>query len=193
MNQLNLYAIFHGNLQFSSIERSDFNRAIDECYWPLINIVEKIKGLKIGIEFSGETLLEINKLDTRLIHKIKELAKKEKMEFIGSGFTQAIFPLIPYEVNVKNVEFGRDVYQKILGISPKIYFVNEQTVSDGIIDVYKNSGINSIISDFDSSPEDIRFDFNNLYSPAHVISQSKCKLKVLWSSSIAFQKFQRLI
>lgn len=193
MGQVNLYTVFHGNLQFSSIKRSDFKSVIDECYWPLLNIVEQTKGLKIGIEFSGETLLEINKLDTRLIYKIKELAKKEKLEFIGSGFTQAIFPLIPYGVNVKNVEFGRDVYQKILGISPEIYFVNEQAISDGIIDVYKNSGINSIISDFDSSPEEIRSDINNLYSLAHVRSQSKCKLKVLWSSSIAFQKFQRLI
>ena len=91
-----LYSIFHGNLQFSSIPKRKYKTVIDNCYWPLIKLVEKNEKLKLGIEFNGLTLLEIEKLDKKFLEKIKKLIQEERLEFIGSSYTQAIFPLIPY-------------------------------------------------------------------------------------------------
>ena len=39
---LDLYSIFHLNLSYSSIEKSDRRKVIDKCYWPLIEIAKKI-------------------------------------------------------------------------------------------------------------------------------------------------------
>mgnify|MGYP000700447139 CR=1 FL=1 len=36
-----LYAVFHLNLAFSSIPEEDHKRVIDSCYWPLLNLVER--------------------------------------------------------------------------------------------------------------------------------------------------------
>ena len=48
---LDLYSIFHLNLSYSSIEKSDRRKVIDKCYWPLIEIAKKNK-LPFGIEIS---------------------------------------------------------------------------------------------------------------------------------------------
>ena len=193
MNSLKFYVIFHGNLQFSSIPKSEYKKVVNNCYWPLIKIADTIHGLKIGVEFSGETLLEIKKIDGKLLNSIQELVSRGKLEFVGSGYSQTIFPLIPAEVNLLNLKLSKETYKQLLGFEPSVYFVNEQTVSDGIISVYKKSNIENIISDFDSAPERVRSNSKNLYSPTFAISQSRDKIRVLWSSSIAFQKFQRCI
>ena len=165
MSSLDLYQVFHGNLQFSSIPKNKYRSVINNCYWPLIRIIEKNRKLKLGIEFSGLTLLEIKKNDNKLLEKINKLIKEGKLEFIGSSYTQAIFPLIPYEINLKNLKLGIEIYKKILSLVPEIFYVNEQTFSDGIIGVYKKAGVKNIIIDFDSTPEDVRLNKSLLYKP----------------------------
>ena len=71
---------------------------------------------------SGNSLIEIEKLDKNWIEKLKTLIKKNKVEFIGSGYSQSIFPLVPYEINYKNIKFGNDIYKKILGQKTKYCF-----------------------------------------------------------------------
>lgn len=193
MNNLKLYTVFHGNLQFSSIPKSDCAKVINRCYWPLVNLVDKLPGLRIGIEFSGETLLEINRIDRRLISKIKSLINKEKIEFIGSGYTQAIFPLIPYEINRLNLRLGMKTYSKILGFMPKIFYANEQTISWGIFDAYCDEDIRAVIVDFDSTPDKVRLKSELLYQSSIANNLSEEKFRIIWSSTIAFQKFQRFI
>lgn len=190
---VDLYAIFHGNLQFSSISKSQYKEVIDNCYWPLIKILEKNKGLKLGIEFSGLTLLEINKIDKRLIDKIKQLITGGQIELIGSAYTQAIFPLIPFDVNLRNLELGKQVYKKIFGFIPKTFYVNEQTFSDGVISIYKRAGIKNIIVDFDSTAEKVRNNKTLLFNPVKIKDQKGQVINVIWNSSILFQKFQRYI
>ena len=189
----NLYTIFHGNLQFSSIPKREYRTVVNQCYWPLIRIVEKNERLKFGIEFNGLTLLEIKKLDQSFINRIKKLINEERLEFIGSSYTQAIFPLIPYEVTLKNLELGIEIYKKLLGQTPKVFYVNEQTFSDGLISLYKEAGIKNIIVDFDSTPDNVRLNKSLLYKPTKIISHKGEKLTAIWASSIAFQKFQRYV
>src|SRR3989344_1733930 len=163
---LRLFTIFHGNLQFSSIPKKNFYDVINRCYWPLIEVLKNNKNLRLGIEFSGETLLEILKLDPKLVVEIKNLINEKKLEFVGSSYTQSIFPLIPFEVNLKNLHLGIKVYKKTLGMVPKIFYVNEQAFSTGILDVYAEAGIENIIVDFDNTSEAIRSKKNNLYQAA---------------------------
>ena len=100
---LQFYSIFHINTSFSSIEKKDLKKVINKCYWPLLKLAEN-SDYKISIESSGVSLEEINKIDSFLIKKLKTLIKNKKVEFIGSGYCQAIFPLIPYEVNNMNLK-----------------------------------------------------------------------------------------
>ena len=122
---MNLYALYHINTSCSSIEKKNLKKVINACYWPLLRLAEK-NPFKICVEASALSLIEIKKIDYHWVKKLKQLIKKKKIEFIGSGYSQAIFPLIPFKVNNINLQIGAEYYKSILGIKPKIALINEQ-------------------------------------------------------------------
>ena len=110
---MNLYSIFHINTSYSSLEKKNIKNVLKLCYWPLLNLIERYD-FKIGIEASANSLIEINNIDKSWLKKLRYLIYKKKVEFIGSGYSQAIFPIIPFEVNNMNLKLGDEAYKKIL-------------------------------------------------------------------------------
>ena len=186
-----LYSVFHCNLQFSSIPGKDYRGVINRSYWPILRLAED--GLKVGLEASGITLHTIKEEDPAFIVKLKELIDKGMIEFIGSGYSQVIMPLLPVEVNRWNLRFGGLIYKNLLGISPKVAFVNEQTYSRGIVDTFIDAGYEAIIMDWSNPATYNDLDKELLYMPQIVRGESGRSIKLIWNNSIAFQKFQRTV
>ena len=189
---LQFYSIFHINTSFSSIEKKDLKKVINKCYWPLLKLAEN-SDYKISIESSGVSLEEINKIDSFLIKKLKTLIKNKKVEFIGSGYCQAIFPLIPYEVNNMNLKIGNEIYKKLLGLKPKVALVHEQIFSESLIPIFKNNGYESIIIDWKNCKLANNNLDNNLQFFPQLMKYKKHKINIIWSNSLNFQKFQNYI
>ena len=61
------------------------------------------------------------------------LTTEGNCEFVGSGYSQIIGPLVPAEVNGANLRLGNQVYEKMLGFRPDIALVNEQAYSAGLV------------------------------------------------------------
>jgi predicted glycosyl hydrolase (DUF1957 family) len=117
---LNIFAIFHINLCYSSIEEEQKTEVIKKCYWPLLNIIEKLK-IPVAIEATGFSLEEIEKRDKTFIKKLKFLINKNYCEFIGSGYCQIIAPLVPAKVNYYNLQIGNRIYSKILKMKDDLF------------------------------------------------------------------------
>ena len=56
LSKLSLYSIFHGNLNYSSIDKELYEHIIDTCYWPIIDLVNEYN-FKPAIEFPINTIL----------------------------------------------------------------------------------------------------------------------------------------
>ena len=192
MPKLALYSIFHGNLNYSSIDKEMYEYIIDTCYWPLIDIAKDYK-FKTGIEFPTNTIQIINGIDPLFIRELKKLSDKGKYEIICSSREQTIFPLIPEQVNLQNLTIGKTKTEEIFSKQIDTAFINEQLFSSGLVSLYTKSGIKNIItvwewaSKIHSSKNEIKFQPNTLSS------QTGEHLDVIWSSYIAYQKFQRYI
>ena len=192
MPKLALYSIFHGNLNYSSIDKEMYEYIIDTCYWPLIDIAKDYK-FKTGIEFPTNTIQIINEIDPLFIRELKKLSDKGKYEIICSSREQTIFPLIPEQVNLQNLTIGKTKTEEIFSKQIDTAFINEQLFSSGLVSLYTKSGIKNIItvwewaSKIHSSKNEIKFQPNTLSS------QTGEQLDVIWSSYIAYQKFQRYI
>jgi len=190
--KLALYSIFHGNLNYSSIDKEMYEYIIDTCYWPLIDIAKDYK-FKTGIEFPTNTIQIINEIDPLFIRELKKLVDKEKYEIICSSREQTIFPLIPEQVNLQNLTIGKTKTEEIFSKQIDTAFINEQLFSSGLVSLYTKSGIKNIITVWEwankihSSKNEIKFQPNTLSS------QTGEQLDVIWSSYIAYQKFQRYI
>lgn len=191
MAALNLYTIFHLNAAYSSLSEANLPKVLKKCYWPLLKLISGSKS-KIGLEATGYTLEKIAELDSKWIAELKKLIKDGKCEFVGSGYTQIVGPLVPAEVNMKNFEIGNEIYEKILGVKPEIWYVNEHAFSQGLIALYKKIPCKAIVMEYNNAVKfhpEWKAEF--LYNPQSAIDQNGVKIKIIWNDTTAFQKFQR--
>lgn len=184
-----LISLYHINTNFSSINASQFKKLINNSYNKLLDLIEH-NNYNISVEASAKSLVDLKKIDENIINRLKYLINIKKCSFVASGYVQMIMPLVPYEVNKKNIELGNEIYKEYLGIKPKIFYVNEQTFSkslikllgkyDKIILEYKKSDLAIKKNDAAYNINTIQDDYNN-------------KIDVIWNDHILFQKFQKLI
>ena len=145
---LRVFAFFHLNLAFSSIEEERRAEVIARCYWPLLRLAEKYP--HIGLEVSGYTLEQIDRLDPAWIAQARSLLAQGKIELIGSGYSQMIGPLVPARVTAENLKIGNEVYQALLGVRPTVALVNEQAYSAGLVEHYLDAGYGALLMDWDN-------------------------------------------
>jgi hypothetical protein len=188
---LNVYALFHLNIAFSSIDEERRPEVVRQCYWPLLRLAEKLNA-PIGLEATGYTLEQINNIDPDWMILLRHLQEQGLVEFIGSGYAQIIGPLTPGRVVQENLHIGNDVYMSLLGEKPQMALVNEQAYSGGLVGAYREAGYQAIIMDYDNlaafHPEwqrDIR------YRPQIVRGADNRVLPLVWTNTVAFQKLQR--
>jgi hypothetical protein len=176
---------------FSSIETDKRKEVIDHCYWPLLNMAED--GYTISIEATALTLEIINDIDPEWIGTLSKQIAAGKIEFIGSGYSQIIAPIVPEMVNVMNLRLGASNYEQLIGFRPAIYLINEMAFSTDLISLYLKEGIEHIIfewNNFYKYTQGIRKEFSR--TPVR-LSDGKATINVVWADSVLFQKFQRCV
>jgi hypothetical protein len=191
MNKLKLYTAFHLNLAYSSIEEEQRQEVIQKCYWPLLRIARKLK-LPFGIEATGYTLQSIKAIDPSWTDELKRLVTEGNCEFIASGYSQLIGPIVPPEVNAANLRLGNQVYKRLLGLHPEAVLVNEQAYSAGLVRHYLDAGYKAMLMDWDN-PACMHPEWcpEYRYLPQRACGQDGSEIPLIWTNSIAFQEFQR--
>ena len=189
---LQLFALFHLNLAFSSIEEEQRGDVIERCYWPLLRLAEKHG--PIGIEATGFTLEEIAARDPAWIRRARDLLSQGRIELIGSGYAQMIGPLVPARVTEANLAIGNEIYRRLLGVKPKIALVNEQAYSGGLVGLYLDAGYGALAMDWDNPgaahPE---WPSETRYLPQYALGADGRSIGLIWTNTVAFQKLQRLV
>lgn len=191
MSMLQLYAVFHLNLAYSSIEETRRADVIKSCYWPLLHLARRYR-LPFGIEATGYTLETISDIDSVWISELQSLIEDDICELIGSGYTQLIGPLVPARINTENQRLGIAVYQRLLGKRPELALVNEQAWSAGLVRHYLDAGYRAVIMEWDNAatthPE---WHSEWRYLPHYALGTHDERIPLIWNQSIVFQKFQR--
>jgi hypothetical protein len=77
---LQLFAFFHLNLAFSSIEEDQRREVIRRCYWPLLDLAQAHG--PIGLEITGFTLEEIAARDPEWCDRARALVANGRIELI---------------------------------------------------------------------------------------------------------------
>lgn len=191
MSRLDIYTVFHLNLAYSSIEEEQRPEVIRRCYWPLLRLAGELR-LPFGIEMSAYTLETMHSIDPSWVEELRRLVREGTCEFIGSGYAQIIGPLVPAEVNAWNLRLGNEVYERVLGLSPRIALVNEQAYSPGLIRHYLDAGYKAMIMEWDNPASCHKeWDPQWRYLPQIACGPQGEEISLIWSKSIAFQKFQR--
>ncbi len=186
--------LFHLNLNYSSIEVEDRGLVVRRCYRPLLELCERLPWLTLAVEASAFTLERIAELDPGWIPRLCALLEEGRVEFVGSGDTQLIGPLVPSSVNRWNQRLGCEAYARLLGRSPRTALVNEMAWSQGIVDAYLDAGYETLLMEWNnprrSHPE---WEDEWRYRLAWTDSPRGRRIALAWVDAIAFQKFQRVV
>lgn len=189
--RLRLYTAFHLNICYSSIDEAQRRAVVRRCYWPLLRLAQKHR-LPLGIELPAYTLETIAKLDPAWVKTLRYLVTDGACELIGSGYAQLIGPLVPASVNAANLRLGHQVYERLLGVRPRVALVNEQAYSAGLVPHYLAAGYDAIIMEWDNPAQTHQeWDPAWRYLPQRALGPSGERIGLIWNKSIAFQKFQR--
>jgi len=189
---LRLFALFHLNLAFSSIEEEQRNDVIRRCYWPLLDLA--LAHGPIGLEITGFTLEEISARDPEWCGRARALIAKGHIELIGSGYAQIIGPLVPALVTEANLRIGSDIYQRLLGCKPSLALVNEQAYSAGLVGLYLDAGYRALLMDWDNpAAHHPEWPAETRYLPQRALGSDGRSIALLWTSTVAFQKLQRFV
>lgn len=188
---LGLFTVFHLNVAYSSIEEEQRPEVVRRCYWPMLRLARE-HDVPVGLEIPGYTLETIARIDAKWIRELRGLLDDGRCELIGSGYAQLIGPLVPAAVNAANLRIGHATYDKILGRRPCLALVNEQAYSAGLVGHYVDAGYRALLMERDNAashhPE---WDARVRYLPQRACGPRGEEIPLLWSESIAFQKFQR--
>ena len=190
--RLCLYGLFHLNLSFSSIPQEHHEAGVDRCYWPLVDLIERL-GVPLALEFPAHTLERIREIDPQLLDTIRRLSQDGNCEILASGFIQNILPLVPVEVNRKNLEIGNDIYRELLGRVPDVAYANEQAFSSGLVPLYREAGYRGLIVEWNNIQRYNRFEEELQYAPQVARGPEGETIRIIWNNSVAFQKFQRVV
>jgi len=182
------FLIFHHNLAFSSIPRDHYPYLIDNVYSRILDLADH--GLALGLEFTGHTLETIERFRPSYIARLRQLLDAGHCEIIGSSYSQAIFPLIPAPVNRWNIAFGQETYEKILGVKPFVYYLNEQVYSESMPELFGKAGAKALVFDWMNARTSMDWPADYRY---RVIRHQPSGIDLIWSDSIAFQKLQRTV
>jgi hypothetical protein len=190
VSTLHLFALFHLNLAFSSIEEEHRGDVIARCYWPLLDLAQAHGPM--GLEITGFTLKEIAKRDPEWIGRARALIASGKIELIGSGYAQIIGPLVPARVTEANLRIGNEIYRKLLGVTPSLALINEQAYSAGLVGLYLDAGYRAILMDWDNpGAEHPEWNAETRYLPQRAVGADGRSIGLLWTNTVAFQKLQR--
>lgn len=188
-----LYAVFHLNLAFSSIDNDADTHltVIEKCYWPLLSLID-LHNIPLGVELTRYTLDRITELAPSWTNKFRALLGQGRCEILASGDNQIIGPLVPADLNLRNLNIAQKAYEACLGVKPNLAYINEQAVSRGLLDVYLDAGFKTIVMEWDN-PYSHNADWSKelLNRPQSLLTASKRSIQVVWNNAIAFQKLQR--
>ncbi len=184
--------LFHLNLSYSSIEVGERGRIVERCYWPILELLHARPWLALCVEASGHTLERIDELDPTWTRALRALVTAGRVEFVGSGDTQLIGPLVPAEVNRWNQRLGVELYRRHLAIAPETALVNELAFSQGVVDAYLDAGYRTLLMEW-NNPRSTHPEWSNelRYGPVVTASPAGRRIGLMWIDAIAFQKFQR--
>ena len=163
---------------------------MDKCLTPLLDLTER--GYKININISGSSLEIIKFNRPAIIPKLKNLIAAGNLELIGNGYHQIIQPNFSSHINSLNQNAGLNSYEEILGVKPKVATVNEQAFSLGSSASFVEVGYKKLLMESENLFELNQTDKSKA-SCLGLLETSKGSIEIVWTSSIAFQQFQRFV
>ncbi len=135
--------IFHANLQYAEIPKSEIGNVIEKSY---ISTIEKLisKDIPFALNTTGFSLSYLPK---KLISIIKEGIQSNLIMLTGTSYTHAILPLLPLDRIWSQIERDLNVKKELFDFSPTLFWPPELAYDPILPAILKEFGYTNIFVD----------------------------------------------
>jgi len=138
----------------SETARDVFGQTLHPYTYP-VQALMKDENAKITFNFTGSLIEQLNELadahiDPRLDglwEKYREICKLGRAEFTGCGYHHPIFPLIPPQDGLEQIEMHLRLYEETFGDKPEGFWLPELAFSMKVIPTLAKMGIRWVVVD----------------------------------------------
>lgn len=113
--------IFHANLQYAEIPKSEIERVIEKSYIPSIKKLVNHE-IPFALNITGYS---ISLLPGDLIRNINEGIASDIIELTGTSYTHAILPLLELNRVERQIEKDLEIKREVFNCSPKTFWPPE--------------------------------------------------------------------
>ena len=115
--------------------------AVEKCYEPFFETLEKYPSFKISLHCSGWLLGYIKKNHKKLFSIIKKLASNGSIEFFSAGYYEPVLSSIPEKDRVSQIKKLNKTIHKDFSFSPKGAWLSERVWDDSLVDTFSKCAI----------------------------------------------------
>ncbi len=135
--------IFHGNLQYAELSKSEIPQIIENSYVPTIDFLMKNE-IEFALNITGYSL---QYLPDELIEKIKRGLEKGLIELTGTSYTHAILPLLELDRVAAQIRKDKEKKKEIFGVEPSGFWLPELAYDPIIPGILKEKGYDEVYVD----------------------------------------------
>lgn len=118
-----------------------FEKACKKCYSPFLELLEKYPFFKLSLHYCGILFDWLFDNHPELIEKLKTLIRKEQVELLTGGYYEPIFPVIPDEDKIGQIEKLTSFIQDKFNFTPSGMWVAERVWEPHLPKFFAQAGV----------------------------------------------------
>ncbi len=118
-----------------------FEKACRRCYSPFLELLEKYPFFKLSLHYCGILFDWLFENHPELIEKLKTLIRKEQVELLTGGYYEPVFPVIPDEDKIGQIEKLTSFIQDKFNFTPSGMWVAERVWEPHLPKFFAQAGV----------------------------------------------------
>lgn len=141
-----------------------FAQAFEQCYWPLIRLLEKYPAVRIALHHSGPLLDWAMDHEPAYIPTLVGLCGRGQVEILSGGYYEPILPILKPADARGQIAMMQDFWTRATGKAPQGMWVAERVWEPGLAATIADAGFSYTILDdehfrYAGMPDETLFDF----------------------------------
>ncbi len=118
-----------------------------KTYKPFLTVLYNFPKLRCCLHFSGQLYDWFEEEHPEILMVVSEMVKRKQLEVVGGGYYEPIFPLIPAQDRVGQIELLTTYIRKRFGKRPRGCWIPERVWEPSLASVFNSSGMDYIFLD----------------------------------------------
>ncbi|MPZ97806.1 MAG: DUF1926 domain-containing protein [Dehalococcoidia bacterium] len=126
---------------------SVFQRAIDTCYGPVLDLIEARPTLRVSLHCSGSLLEWVVEHAPDRIDQIRRMVEARQVELVAAGMYEPVLSLLPRHDRAPQIRTHRAYLQRLFGADAHVGWLTERVWEPSLAADLVDGGLDTVVLD----------------------------------------------